>query len=103
MLLQIGCLMLLLEQPTATSSTATVSAAVEARPEEAAEQPQEDSLFDLEIHAFVSQGVVKSTANNYLGRSERGSLALTEAGLNVSKVLVDRLSRWASAFSPPIA
>ncbi len=44
-----------------------------------------DSL--VEIHGFVSQGAIKSSDNNYLGDSERGSLEFTEVGLNFTKSL----------------
>jgi hypothetical protein len=44
----------------------------------------EDGLLggSVEVHGFVSQGVIKTTANNYLAKSERGSLEFSEAGLN---------------------
>jgi hypothetical protein len=45
----------------------------------------------VEVHAFVTQGFMKSTDNNYLVKSERGSFAVTEVGLNVTKSLTDRL------------
>jgi hypothetical protein len=45
----------------------------------------------FEVHGFVAEGGFISTANNYLGNSSRGSLALFEAGLNVSTELADRL------------
>jgi hypothetical protein len=45
----------------------------------------------LEVHAFVSQGFMKSTDNNYLVKSKAGSFAATEVGLNVTKSLTDRL------------
>lgn len=54
-------------------------------------------LFDssdpdaVQIHGFVSQGFLKSTANNYLANSKAGSFSFTEAGLNVSKSLTDNL------------
>jgi len=46
---------------------------------------------DLAIHGFVTQGGFVSTANDYLGKSSRGSLELFEAGLNVSKEITDQL------------
>jgi hypothetical protein len=45
----------------------------------------------VEVHGFASQGALLSTDNNYLARSARGSLEFSEAGLNVSKQLDDRL------------
>src|SRR5258706_165529 len=49
------------------------------------------SSSPLEVHGFVSQGFIKSTANNYLANSERGSFDFTEVGLNFTKTLTDRL------------
>jgi len=40
----------------------------------------------VEIHGFVSQGAIKTSDNNYLASSERGSLEFTEVGLNFTKV-----------------
>ena len=45
----------------------------------------------IEIHGFVSQGLIKSTDNNYLAESERASLEFTEVGLNFTKSLTDEL------------
>jgi hypothetical protein len=49
-----------------------------------AEDPEE-SESPIEIHGFVSQGAIKTSDNNYLGESERGSLEFTEVGLNFTK------------------
>ena len=45
----------------------------------------------LQVHGFVSQGFIKSTGNNYLADSKRGSFELTEAALNFTDSLTDRL------------
>lgn len=45
----------------------------------------------LEVHGFVSQGFLKTTQNNYLGHSERGSFEFTEVGVNFTKGLSDDL------------
>ena len=45
----------------------------------------------LQIHGFASEGGFVSTANDYIGLSSRGSLALFEAGINVSTEVSDRL------------
>jgi hypothetical protein len=45
----------------------------------------------VEIHGFVSEGGFVSTSNDYIGASSRGSLALFEAGLNMSAEPADRL------------
>jgi hypothetical protein len=48
-------------------------------------------LTDVRVHGFLSQGFMMSTANNYLGHSERGSFEFFEVGLNVSKELASDL------------
>jgi hypothetical protein len=53
----------------------------------------------VEIHAFVSQGFIKTTANNYLAKSERGSFELNEVGINFTKLLGDRLRLGMQLFS----
>jgi hypothetical protein len=45
----------------------------------------------LEVHGFVSQGAMISTGNNYLTKSERGSLEFAELGVNFQSQLTDRL------------
>jgi hypothetical protein len=59
----------------------------------------DDESREVEVHAFVSQGFIKSTANNYLAASERGSFEFSEAGLNVTKVLSDRLRTGVQLFT----
>jgi hypothetical protein len=53
----------------------------------------------VEIHAFVSQGFIKTTDNNYLAKSERGSFELNEVGINFTKTLGDRLRLGLQLFS----
>jgi hypothetical protein len=45
-----------------------------------------------DVHAFVSQGFMLSSKNNYLTRSRRGSFEFTEVGLNLTKSISDDLS-----------
>jgi hypothetical protein len=45
----------------------------------------------LEAHGFVGQGAIKSTGNNYLVDSKRGSLEFSEVGLNFTAQLTERL------------
>jgi hypothetical protein len=45
----------------------------------------------IEVHGFVSQGFIKSTSNDYLADSQRGSFEFSEVGINFSKQLGDRL------------
>lgn len=56
---------------------------------------QELEHFDepfVEIHGFLSQGFIKTTENDYLAESERGSFEFSEVGVNFTKALSDRLS-----------
>jgi hypothetical protein len=45
----------------------------------------------LEVHGFASQGALLTSDNNYLARTERGSLEFTEAGINFTKAFDDQL------------
>lgn len=49
------------------------------------------SPFGVDIHAFVGQGFLLTTDNNYLAKSQHGSAEFTEIGLNVSKNVTDEL------------
>ncbi len=53
----------------------------------------------IQIHGFVSQGALWSTDNNYLAKTERGSLEFTEAGIALSKQLDSRLRVGFQLFS----
>ena len=46
----------------------------------------------LQVHGFASQGALLTSDNNYLAHTERGSLEFTEARINFTKALHDRLS-----------
>jgi hypothetical protein len=46
----------------------------------------------LQVHGFASQGALLTSDNNYLARTERGSLEFTEAGINFTKSFDDQLS-----------
>jgi hypothetical protein len=45
----------------------------------------------VDIHAFVSQGFILSTGNEYLAKSKRGSFEFTEAGINLTRSLGENL------------
>lgn len=45
------------------------------------------TVDSLQLHGWVSQGAMLSTANNYLAYTERGSFEYFEAGVNVTKEL----------------
>ncbi|MEO6573540.1 MAG: hypothetical protein ABIP89_06860, partial [Polyangiaceae bacterium] len=62
------------------------------RPASALEVGAEGDVASVDIHAFVSQGVILTTDNNYLSSSTKhGSLQFSEAGINFTKKLTDRL------------
>jgi hypothetical protein len=66
---------------TAVAQTAVAQTAVE--PE------YREPLVD--VHAFVSQGFIKSTDNEYLAKSRRGSFEFSEVGVNLTRALGDNL------------
>lgn len=45
----------------------------------------------VNVHAFVSQGFIKTTDNNYLAESRKGSFEFSEVGINFSRALTDDL------------
>ena len=45
----------------------------------------------FQVHAFISQGFIKTSSNNYLSYSQRGAFDFTEVGANVTKNLTDDL------------
>jgi hypothetical protein len=51
-----------------------------------------DLLGGIQVHGFVSQGFIKTARNDYLvANSTRGSFDLTEAAINFTKTVSDRL------------
>lgn len=56
-----------------------------------AEVGGEGGAPDLQIHGFVSPGYILTTANNYLAKTEHGSFEFTEAGVNLTMPVTDRL------------
>ena len=53
----------------------------------------------LELRGFVSQGFLKTTANDYLVDSSRGSSAFSEAGINFTTQLTDKLQVGVQLFA----
>ena len=49
------------------------------------------TILPVEVHGFVSQGFIKTTENNYLAESKRGSFEFSEVAINFSKDLTDRM------------
>lgn len=64
-----------------------------------AQAAQTPDPLALEVHAFVSQGFLVSTDNNYLAESEHGSFELTEVGINFTKPLTDQLRMGIQLFA----
>jgi len=56
-------------------------------------------LAPLQIHGFVSQGFLVTSANDYLADSSRGSFEFSEVGLNVTLPATDRLTLGVQVFS----
>ncbi len=70
-----------------------------ARPAAAAELSLPGRIPQLEIHGFISQGFLFSTANDYLAESSRGSFEFSEVGLNVTLPATDRLRLGTQLFA----
>src|SRR5258706_8189963 len=58
---------------------------------QAAESDAPLGTLTPEVHAFVSQGFVLSSENNYLVKSKRGSFELSEVGINFTEQATDKL------------
>lgn len=56
-----------------------------------AEPDSDNSALSVDVHGFVSQGLIKTTDNNYLAASKRGSLEFSEVGLNFTKSVTEEL------------
>jgi hypothetical protein len=53
--------------------------------------PADPPPSSLDVHGFVSQGFIKTTENEYLAKSKRGSFEFSEVGVNVTKSFGDAL------------
>jgi hypothetical protein len=60
-------------------------------PPVAAAELAADGPLEVDVHAFVSQGFIVTSENNYLAKSKQGSFEFTEVGLNFTKLLTDQL------------
>jgi hypothetical protein len=68
--------------------------------EPAAEPAPPPDPWAVQVHAFVSQGYIKTTDNNYLAKTKTGgSTEFAEAGLNVTKAIGDRLRLGVQLFT----
>src|SRR5256886_3759494 len=62
------------------------------RPAAAAGLTLPGQLAELQIHGFISQGFLLTSANDYLAHSSEGSFEFTEIGLNFTLPATDRLT-----------
>src|SRR5690348_9924310 len=65
----------------------------------AAELPLPGALGALEVHGFISQGFLFTSANNYLADTSRGSFEFSEVGLNLTLPATDRLTLGLQLFT----
>lgn len=69
-------------------------------PADAADPLQEEQLTSLEVHGFVSQGLIVTVDNEWLARdSTRGSFELSEVGLNATKHLTETMRLGVQVFA----
>jgi len=76
-----------------------LAAVLSAPPAAAAELNLSESLPQLQLHGFISQGALLTTANDYLAHSSRGSFEFSEAGLNFTMPVSDRLTLGLQLFA----
>ena len=69
------------------------------RPGGAVELGLPGQLPPLQIHGFISQGFLLTSANEYLADSSKGSFEFSEVGLNVTLPATDRLTLGLQVFS----
>ena len=69
------------------------------RPAAAAGLTLPGQLSELQIHGFISQGFLLTSANDYLAHSSEGSFEFTEIGLNFTLPATDRLTIGLQIFS----
>ena len=82
------------------ASSLTCGVALCALPAPALADDDSPIALPIEVHAFVSQGFIKTTSNNYLAAdSTRGSFEFSEVGINFSKQLTDRMRVGIQLFS----
>src|SRR5258706_11549151 len=76
--------------PNAGRPTAQAAASDATKQENEDDAPPTPLESPVAVHGFASQGFIKTTKNNYLANSERGSFEFTEVGLNFTKELTER-------------
>jgi hypothetical protein len=77
--------------PISDSLPSAVPVAEEASPEPPSSLSGPTLPFNIQLHGFVSEGGFKSTANEFIGSSSRGSLKFFEGAINFSAELTDQL------------
>ena len=70
-----------------------------ALPARAAELGLPGDLPDLQLHGFISQGFLMTSANNYLAKTSSGSFEFSEAGVNFTLPATDRLQLGLQLFA----
>jgi len=78
---------------------AVVTVGLALRPAAAAELSLPGQLPSLDVHGFISQGFLLTSANDYLADSSRGSFEFSEVGLNLTLPATDRLTLGVQIFS----
>jgi hypothetical protein len=97
--LVIGARGLRAEEPSPATATTPVVAPAPA-PEEVYSLGQVDTLIgNMRVHGFVSQGYMRSTANNYLAETKDGSADFFEAGINFNASVTEQLGFGLQLFS----
>src|SRR5437870_10550419 len=69
------------------------------RPAAAAGLTLPGQLAELQIHGFVSQGFLLTSANDYLAHSSHGSFEFSEVGVNFTLPATDRLTLGLQLFA----
>jgi hypothetical protein len=69
------------------------------RPAAAAGLTLPGHLAELQVHGFISQGFLLTSANDYLAHSSEGSFEFTEIGLNFTLPATDQLTLGVQIFS----
>jgi len=59
----------------------------------------DDESGVVEAHGFISQGLIKTTGNNYLAKSKEGSFDFTEVGINFTTHPTERLRLGVQLFA----
>src|SRR5437879_1508808 len=78
---------------------AVVTVGLALRPAAAAELSLPGQLPSLDVHGFISQGYLLTSANDYLAESSRGSFEFSEVGLNFTLPATDRLTLGVQIFA----